>query len=69
MTMADTAKRGQRDISAGDVNNDKSVNVVDPILAFKIAAGTRTSSPVIEASDVKGEGVIGIEEDLYILRA
>lgn len=52
---------------AGDINNDKSIDLVDLILALKIAAGTAV--PVVfQSADVDADNKIGMEEAIFILQ-
>lgn len=50
----------------GDINNDLTVNLEDPITALQVSAGS-THSVNLDA-DVNGDGVIGVEDAIVILQ-
>jgi outer membrane protein assembly factor BamB len=59
-------------ILKGDLNDDRSVNLVDAILALKVIEGQipatiRTDYPT-SGADVNGDGKIGLPEVIYILQ-
>ena len=53
----------------GDVDNSGAVDLVDAILALKIAAGLTPEDDVFTWADVNGDGKIGVAEALYALQA
>ncbi len=57
-----------KEIIAGDINDDGSVDLADAILALKIIAGMDADQTVYELADVNGDGKIGLEEVIYILQ-
>jgi hypothetical protein len=57
-----------KEILAGDINYDGSVDLADAILALKIIAGMGPDQTVYELADVNGDGKIGMEEAIYILQ-
>ena len=56
------------DVIAGDVNNDKSVDLADLILALQLMSNMPAIPDVFEGADINDDGRIGIEEVLYILQ-
>lgn len=57
-----------KEILAGDINDDDSVNLADAITALQVMAGIEPSTTVHKEADVNGDGKIGIEEVVYILQ-
>jgi len=56
------------DVIAGDVNNDKTVDLADLILALQLMSNMTGITYVFEGADINDDGRIGIEEVLYILQ-
>ncbi|MCP4112034.1 MAG: hypothetical protein GY749_41990 [Desulfobacteraceae bacterium] len=54
-------------IAPGDVNGDRIVDMSDAVLALKLIAGISEDNIYAEA-DGNGDGKIGIQEVLFILR-
>ncbi|MCP4352372.1 MAG: PEP-CTERM sorting domain-containing protein [Desulfobacterales bacterium] len=54
-------------IALGDVNGDKIVDLSDVVLALKLSAGVSENNIYAEA-DANGDGKIGIQEVIFILR-
>jgi hypothetical protein len=54
-------------VRPGDLNNDGKVDLTDAIMALNVMSG-RTVAGVNLAADVDGDGKIGIEDLIYILR-
>ncbi|MCP4352736.1 MAG: hypothetical protein GY795_45350, partial [Desulfobacterales bacterium] len=52
---------------AGDVNWDGFVDIRDAVIALKVLAGIETE-PVHSSADANGDGKVGIEDVMYILR-
>ncbi|MFZ2630157.1 MAG: DUF1566 domain-containing protein [Desulfosalsimonadaceae bacterium] len=61
-------EESQADGFIGDINNDKSLNLSDIILALKIAAGIDPGVPILLASGVNRDGKIGMPEAVYVLQ-
>ncbi|MFC1858759.1 SUMF1/EgtB/PvdO family nonheme iron enzyme [Thermodesulfobacteriota bacterium] len=56
------------DALPGDVDDSDLIDLKDAILAIQVIAGTNLSNNVHKAADVNGDGKIGLEETIYILR-
>lgn len=56
------------DLVLGDINNDEIVDIEDAILALRVLVGFQPQEPINLLADVDGDGKIGMEEVLYILR-
>lgn len=52
----------------GDMNDDGLVNLADAILVLQLQAGMEVSLSVNTETDINGDGKIGMEEALYVLR-
>lgn len=52
----------------GDVNNDETVDLTDMMLALRILTGIPPETIVSRGSDVNGDGKIGLEDLIYILK-
>jgi hypothetical protein len=57
----------------GDINNDNAVNLTDLLIALKTVAGLATEGEIraewaASGADVGGNGWVGIEEAIFILR-
>ena len=52
----------------GDLNNDGDADLEDLILGAQICAGKTTLSTLCPEADVNGDGRIGVEEMIYLLR-
>jgi len=57
-----------KDVIAGDVNNDKLVDLADLILALQVINKSADAQEVFRGADINDDGRIGIEEVLYILQ-
>ncbi|MCP4344865.1 MAG: hypothetical protein GY795_04985, partial [Desulfobacterales bacterium] len=56
-------------VMPGDVNGDNTVDLTDAVLGLKVLAGADTDDAEIHAeADVDGDGKIGMDDILYILR-
>ena len=55
-------------IIPGDIDNSKTVDLRDAVLAFQLLSRIKLSSAVYEESDISGDRRIGIEEAVYILQ-
>jgi hypothetical protein len=56
-------------ILLGDINQDKSINAVDALLALQISVGKKVvTPPQMEAADVDGDGWITAKDGLLILK-
>jgi hypothetical protein len=54
-------------VYAGDLNNDKSVDLGDAVRVLQIGAGMGGNAPTLYA-EINHDGRIGIEEVVYILQ-
>ena len=52
----------------GDLDVNGIINLADAIIVLQILTGIEPSMPYYPESDVNGDGVIGLEEVIYILR-
>ncbi|MCP4108649.1 MAG: hypothetical protein GY749_24390 [Desulfobacteraceae bacterium] len=52
----------------GDINYDGSIDITDAVLALQILAGLTPDNVADVNSDVNGDGKIGVQDVLYILR-
>ncbi len=52
----------------GDINRDKYVNLLDAVLALRIATGENISQTIYNEADVNGDAQIGLAEAVYALR-
>ncbi|RLC21871.1 MAG: hypothetical protein DRI57_01280, partial [Deltaproteobacteria bacterium] len=54
----------------GDVNGDDAVDLRDAIAILKIAVGKTPAVNILPAcADISGDGMIGVEEAVYVLRS
>jgi hypothetical protein len=56
------------DIQKGDLNNDRTVDLMDAVLAAQIITGIKPSETLYKQADIDGDERIGIEELIYILQ-
>lgn len=56
------------DTSAGDINADGQVDLIDSILGLQIVTGGPVSQPITIRADVDGDGLLGLIETLEALR-
>jgi len=54
--------------TAGNVNNDTTVDLKDVILSIQVSAGLTPTSYVYKKCDINGDGKIGLEEAVYDLQ-
>ncbi len=54
-------------IKKGDINNDATLDLADEILALQIVAGITPNQNIYKTADVNNDGIIGMEEVIYIL--
>jgi hypothetical protein len=55
-------------VFAGDINNDLKVDLADAVLGARILAGLEAPQDLGPEADVNADGVIGLEEMIYILQ-
>ena len=55
------------DVVAGDVNNDRTVDLADAILCLQLLSGASPKPVVDLKSDINEDGAIGMEEAIFIL--
>ncbi|MCP4110353.1 MAG: hypothetical protein GY749_33350 [Desulfobacteraceae bacterium] len=53
---------------AGDINQDRQIDLTDAILAIKIVAGIEPDTVINRTADINGDGKTGLEEAFYVLR-
>jgi len=53
---------------AGDINNDRKINIDDAIVALKIFVGIDPITVIYKDADANGDGKIGIEEAIFVLQ-
>ncbi len=58
----------EKSVLKGDINDDGQVDLTDAILALQVVMGIVPSATIEKHADVNGDGRIGIQEALYILR-
>lgn len=52
----------------GDINQDGQADLADAIIALQIISDTRPGTLIRKASDISGDGKIGLEEAIYLLQ-
>ena len=52
----------------GDIDNSKTIDLRDAILAIKIVSGISPTQIIYDAADANGDGKIGLEEAIYALQ-
>ncbi len=56
------------DVTTGDIDNSKVIDLADAIPALQVVAGMEPTAPVYKEADVNGDGKIGLAEVIYILQ-
>lgn len=56
------------DAPRGDVNADGTVDAADAIVILEIAQGYRTATPQELAADPNGNGILGVDDAIRVLR-
>jgi hypothetical protein len=57
-----------RPVKKGDISADGTVGLKDALIALQILSGSDPEGPVTTGADVDGDGRLGMENPLYILR-
>lgn len=52
----------------GDINGDRSVDLVDAILCLQITTGIEVSTAVYKDADVDGDGRLGLADAIYVMQ-
>ena len=61
-------KIDMKNVSAGDINNDGVVNIMDAILTIQIISHTSTAEEIYIEANVSGKKSIDLPEAIYILQ-
>jgi hypothetical protein len=69
MGEARSVAAGFRNVLAGDINDSRSVDLADAILAMQLLSGVVTAETAYRQADVNGDRRIGTDDALYVLQS